>query len=237
MSVLMLMAISKGGFGWNNLALTGVQRLLAQVPTALRINYVVAVSVVTLVLIAVILVRNRRHDEGSATPVSVSLSPSLALAATLVSVTAFAADIMATQGWSAGRQSLSELTSASCGLADEIVVQPDAGIWRLAGEGIDEGVSLQALSLQRGGPVLVAPQIGPYFPCFRQPVLQDGAAEPPSMIIGVGGWPYGLDQSPYAYLENVFDLRLLTDKSTNSVWQQGIEVILVDRWHQVADVP
>lgn len=236
-TVAILAATWSGGFGWNHLALTGVDRLLAEIPATLRINYVAVVSVVTLVMITVLVFGNRRKPTPPASHASLSLIPAVALTATLVSLAAFVADTVAAQGWAAGRQNLDEVTSGTCGLADQIMVETSEGIWYLAGEGPGEGVSLQALSIQRGGSVLVAPQIRPYFPCFRQPLIQDGVAESPSMIVGVGGWPYRLEQSPFAYLGNLFDLRLLTNRSSNSLWRQNIEVILVDQYLQVADVP
>lgn len=66
--------------------------------------------------------------------------------------------------------------------------------------------SLEQLGRSRGGPVLVAPQISVYFPCFEQPAMKAGQAGIPSLVLSTGGWPLGLPGSPYRYLRDIATL-------------------------------
>lgn len=81
---------------------------------------------------------------------------------------------------------------------------------------------------ERGGTVLVAPQIRTYFPCLRQPKIRNGSADLPSVIISVMGWPYLLPGSPHRLLSDVADLRPVSSRWAPTGEHLPFEVILVD---------
>jgi hypothetical protein len=78
------------------------------------------------------------------------------------------------------------------------------------------------------GRVLIAPQIGMYFPCFEQPRLTGGQAEIPTLVLSAGGWPLGLPGSPYSHLSDVADLNPLPITWRSRTEGPLFEVILVE---------
>lgn len=106
----------------------------------------------------------------------------------------------------------------------------DAGGWLAFSSpyfyGLDQ--TLDELVSQRGGPILISPQIRMYFPCFVQPEIKRGKAEIPSVILSVGGWPIALPGSPYHDLDDIANLEPLKTTWTNRDEPPQFDVILVD---------
>lgn len=164
---------------------------------------------------------------------SICLTPAAAMVAVALSVGAFWATGFSTSSeWSLARQNVDELSSQNCGLADTLhLVDPDSS---------KPDSSLQMFLDEQTGPVLVAPQIRMYFPCIRQPAIQNGTAEIPRVIISSGGWPNGLAGSPYYHLDDVAVLQPIKTSLPDSSQRIPIDVIVVETTiedNQEFDVP
>jgi arabinosyltransferase C len=88
--------------------------------------------------------------------------------------------------------------------------------------------SLEEQQRFRGGPVLVAPHLGTYFPCFEQPELKGGQAQVPSLVLSAGGWPLELPGSPYRYLSDIANLTAVPVTWRNRTDGPPFEVLVVE---------
>ena len=233
MAVLVNAIAWRGGFGWNVLALLELEptngafsRILGFLANPLIVAFIMVLGCAGLSLKD----RQRRPAgslKRSLARVGAAVIPATAALAVCVSVVAFAVDaLLVSPNWSLPRQNIQGLVQTTCGLADQMDVMVDQQA--VAGSGQKSQMSLQALIDLRGGPVLVAPQIRMYFPCVRQPIIQDGVGEIPSIVIATGGWPVELPDNPYHGLSDVAELTTVAQVFVSPNYAQTIDVTLVD---------
>ena len=154
----------------------------------------------------------RRANDG----VILWLVPATASVAVVLAITTFVVDgLVLAPGWSLAGQNASTVFGSSCGLGEDLDMPAT-------------GQSLTELIEARGGSILMAPQIAPYFPCLSQPVIDDGVAEIPTVILSVGVVPLGFGGSPYRYLSDIAEFQELDTAQTSTGQQLPITVTLVN---------
>ena len=82
------------------------------------------------------------------------------------------------------------------------------------------------------GPTLILPDVLPYFPCARLPVLRDGAVEVPSHIVATreGDWLFQENQrSPFSGLRDLYRLERMPIADSRDAPTESLEVFAVDR--------
>lgn len=225
----------RGGFGWNAVALIELEPTNGPLAGILGLfaNPWVLTFVLALFCVGLTLRLRQRASNGDALKLAVArvganVIPATAVLAIGVSVAAFSVDaLLLSPDWSLPRQNIEGLTQTNCGLADQIGVRVDQRV--IPGYGAASStIPLQTLIDLRGGTVLVAPHIRMYFPCVQQPIIRDGVAEIPSIVVATGGWPVGLPGNPHHLLPDVAEFTTVAQVFVSPNYSQTIDVALVD---------
>jgi arabinosyltransferase C len=170
----------------------------------------------------------RRADArslGVVEAVSHSALPVAATVGVVLALFVFASDALNRwPAWSLPAQNLGIVRSGDCGLADELMVAAD----ELQLPSARSARSIRQLAEDRGGKVLIAPQLRMFFPCLRQPEIVGGLAELPTIVVASARWPLVAPGSPHAYLVDVANVVPVSTSLPVSTGGPTFEVLLVE---------
>ncbi len=119
----------------------------------------------------------------------------LLAAGLVIAVTAamFVLDVARTDGWTYGKQSLSELFgSGDCGLGEEVRIPArgsgEEGVLSLSAGSLDtasltDWIPVSALAADSSADVMITPELLQYFSCLDLPRINDGVVEPPDVMM------------------------------------------------------
>ena len=131
----------------------------------------------------------------AATPWTPVEATALMATGLVIAVTAatFVLDVVRTDGWTYGRQSLAELTgSGDCGLGEEFRIPVRGSVDEatlLASDGtfdadaLTEWIPMSALGASAVADVMITPELVQYFRCIDLPRIVDGVVEPPDVML------------------------------------------------------